>query len=149
MQSYKDCSLLDFNRILVCKNSELRNFPNHLFILFIYLFFFNFILFFFIQFNVPFKIFSAHLRRANQRLGENGRTPRKTTLHTRKQNLACLTCGRGARAHTRHNGGMIDPDHCLLVPFQMLYKLSTETILITMCAHVAFFCNQMFMVQSA
>ena len=32
------------------------------------------------------------------RWGENGRTPRKTTWHTRKQNLACLTCGQsGAR----------------------------------------------------
>ena len=33
------------------------------------------------------------------------RTPRKTTWHTRKQNLACLTCGQsGARTHTRHSG---------------------------------------------
>ena len=38
-------------------------------------------------------------------MGENGRTPRKTTWHTRKQNLACLTCGQsGARNHTRHSG---------------------------------------------
>ena len=34
--------------------------------------------FFAIQFNVPFKIISVHMRRANQ-WGENGRTPRKTT----------------------------------------------------------------------
>ena len=43
------------------------------------------------------------------RWGENGRTPRKTTWHTRKQNLAGLTCGQsGARTHTRHSGEMIE-----------------------------------------
>ena len=31
--------------------------------------------FFLIQFYVPFKIISAHMRRANQLVGENGRTP--------------------------------------------------------------------------
>ena len=40
---------------------------------------FYFILFLFIQFNVPFKIISAHMRRAKSRWGENGRNPRKTT----------------------------------------------------------------------
>ena len=39
--------------------------------------------YFLIQIFVPFKIISAHMRRAN--------TPRKTTWHTCKQNLACLT----------------------------------------------------------
>ena len=29
-------------------------------------------------------------------VGENGRTSRKTTWYTRKQNLACLTCGQCA-----------------------------------------------------
>ena len=53
-----------------------------------------------IQFYVPFKIISAR---------ENGRTPRKTTWRTRKQNLACLACGQcGARTHTRHSGEMIE-----------------------------------------
>ena len=62
---------------------------------------------FLIQFNVPFKIISAHMRRANQSVGENGRTPRKTTWHTHKQNLACLTCGqRTARTRTRHSDGV-------------------------------------------
>ena len=43
------------------------------------------------------------------RWGENGRSPRKTTWHTRKQNLAWLTCGQsGARTHTRHSGEMIE-----------------------------------------
>ena len=43
------------------------------------------------------------------RWGENGRTPRKTTWHTRKQNLACLTCGQSrARTLTRHSGEMIE-----------------------------------------
>ena len=55
-------------------------------------------------FNIPFKIISAHVRRAN-RWGENGRTPRKTTWHTCKQNLACLTSALyGAQTHTRHSG---------------------------------------------
>ena len=54
------------------------------------------------------KIISAHMRRANQ-WGENGRTPGKTTWHTRKQNLGCLTCGQcGARTHNRHSGEMIE-----------------------------------------
>ena len=52
---------------------------------------------FVIQFYVPFKIISAHMRRDNQlvgenrrtprNVGENGRTPRKTTRHTRNQNF--------------------------------------------------------------
>ena len=43
------------------------------------------------------------------RWGENGRTPEKTTWHTRKQNLAYLTCGQsGARTHSRHSGEMIE-----------------------------------------
>ena len=67
------------------------------------------IYFFFIQFYVPFKIISAHMGRTNQQVDENGRTPRKTTWHTRKQNMACLTCGQsGARTHTRHSGEMIE-----------------------------------------
>ena len=71
--------------------------------------FLSFFFFFLIQFYVPFKIISAHMRRANQKVGENGRTPRKTTWHTRKQNLACLTCGQsGARTRTRHSGEMIE-----------------------------------------
>ena len=42
---------------------------------------------FFIQFNVPFKFISAHMRQANQKV-----EPReKQSWHTRKQNLASLT----------------------------------------------------------
>ena len=51
-----------------------------------------FIFFFFIQFNVPFKIIS--LIETSQSVGRAKREyPGKTTRHTRKQNLACLTCG--------------------------------------------------------
>ena len=51
----------------------------------------------------------VHMRWANQQVGENGGTPRKTTWHTPKQNLAWLTCGQcGARTRTRHNGEMIE-----------------------------------------
>ena len=72
------------------------------------LFFFFIIFFFLIQFYVPFKSKSSHMRRANQKVGENGKTPRKTTWRTHKQNLACLTCGQcRAQTHTRHSGEMI------------------------------------------
>ena len=54
---------------------------------------------FFIQFNVPFKIIS--LLETSQTLGGAKREyPGKTTWHTRKQNLSCLTCGQcGARTY--------------------------------------------------
>ena len=66
----------------------------------------NFILIaFFIQFNVPFKIIS--LIEKSQSIGWGKREyPWKTTWHTRKQNLSCLTCGQcGARTYTRHSAG--------------------------------------------
>ena len=70
-----------------------------------FLFFFSFFL---IQFNVPFKIIS--LIETSQSIGGAKREyPGKTTGHTRKQNLACLTCGQcGARTYTRHSGEMIE-----------------------------------------
>ena len=63
---------------------------------------------FFIQFNVPFKIIS--LIETSQSVGGAKREyPGKTTWHTRKQNLACLTCGQcGARTYTRHSGEMME-----------------------------------------
>ena len=66
----------------------------------------NFILItFFIHFNVPFKIIP--LIETSQSIGGAKREyPGKTTWHTRKQNLSCLTCGQcGARTYTRHSGG--------------------------------------------
>ena len=39
---------------------------------------------------------------------KTGEPPRKNTWHTRKQNLACLTCSQsGARTHTRHSGELL------------------------------------------
>ena len=65
------------------------------------------VFFFLIQFNVPFKINS--LIETSQSIGWVKREyPGKTTWHTRKQNLACLTCGQcGAWTYTRHSGEMI------------------------------------------
>ena len=70
--------------------------------------FFFLFFFFFVQFNVPSKIIS--LIETSQSIGGAKREyPGKTTGHTRKQNLACLTCGQcGARTYTRHSGEMID-----------------------------------------
>ena len=40
---------------------------------------------FFIQFYIPFKIISAHMRRVNRQMGQKTGEPlRKTTWHTRK-----------------------------------------------------------------
>ena len=39
--------------------------------------------FFFIQFNVPFKFISAHMRRANQKVGRKRVNPEKNHTHTR------------------------------------------------------------------
>ena len=67
-----------------------------------------FLLLFFIQFNIPFKIIS--LIETSQLVGgAKSEYPGKTTWHTRKQNLACLTCGQcRARTYTRHSGEMIE-----------------------------------------
>ena len=67
-----------------------------------------FFLFFLIQFKVPFKIIS--LIETSQSVGGAKREyPGKTTWHTCKQNLACLTCGQcGAWTYTRHSGEMIE-----------------------------------------
>ena len=62
----------------------------------------------FIQFNAPFKIISAHMRWANQKVERKRENPEKNRL-AHKQNLACLTCGQyRARTHTRHSGEMIE-----------------------------------------
>ena len=45
--------------------------------------------YFFIHFNIP--LFSSYGGHPVSRRGENGRTLRKTTWHTHRQNLACLT----------------------------------------------------------
>ena len=64
--------------------------------------------FFFIQFNVPFKIISL-IEMSQSIDGTKREYSGKTTRHTRKQNLACLTCGQcGARIYTRHSGEMIE-----------------------------------------
>ena len=66
------------------------------------------IIFVFIQFTVPFKVIS--LIEVSQSIGGVKRKyPGKTTWHTSKQNLSCLTCGQcGARTYTRHSGEMIE-----------------------------------------
>ena len=58
------------------------------------------------------------------------RTPeKKNTWHTRKQNLACLTCGQiGARTHTRHSREMIK---CLRN--NALNRSATGAAMIEMC----------------
>ena len=59
-------------------------------------------------FNVPFKIISL-IETSRSIGGAKREYPGKTTWHTRKQNLSCLTCGqRGARTYTRHSGEMIE-----------------------------------------
>ena len=71
-----------------------------------FVFFFFFFLFSFTSLS---RLFQLMLDGPIDRWGENGRTMRKTTWHTRKQNLACLTCGQsGARTHTRHSGEMVE-----------------------------------------
>ena len=59
--------------------------------------------FFFNLINVL-KIISAYVRWTNQKVGRKRQNPEeKTTWHTRKQKLACLTCALcGAGIHTRH-----------------------------------------------
>ena len=66
-----------------------------------------FVVVFFIQFYVPFKIIS--LIETSQSIGgAKWEYPGKATWHTRKQNLSCLTSGQcGARTYTRHSGEMI------------------------------------------
>ena len=64
----------------------------------------GFLFCFFIQFNVLFKIISAHMRPVG-RWGQNVRTTKKTTWHTRKQNMACPPAGLGTC--TRHSIEMI------------------------------------------
>ena len=49
------------------------------------------IIFFLIQFYVPFKLFHSYRDESISRWGENRSTREKTTWHTRKQNMACLT----------------------------------------------------------
>ena len=64
--------------------------------------------FFLIQFNVPFKIISL-IEMSQSKGGAKQEYPGKTTRHTRKQNLSCLTCGqRGVRTYTRHSDEMIE-----------------------------------------
>ena len=88
------------------------------------------------EFYVTFKIISAHMRRANQQVGENGRFPRKNTWHIRKQKLACLTCcQRGARTHTRHRGQILI---CLIHPSTREAVSPEECVLMTRTANVAF-----------
>ena len=56
---------------------------------------------FLIQFYILFNIFSSY--ETGQSVGGRRREnpEKKNTWHTRKQNLACLTCGQcGARTHT-------------------------------------------------
>ena len=99
------------------------------------------VFFFFIQFTVPFKIIS--LIETSQSIGGAKREcPWKTTWHTCKQNLACLTCGQwGARTYPRHSGEMIewlralkysDPTHSATGPPQMvlailLYAINSQS----------------------
>ena len=49
-------------------------------------------IFFLIQFYVPFKIFFSSYETGQSVGGAKPEYPGKTTLHTRKQNLACPTC---------------------------------------------------------
>ena len=74
------------------------------FFLFIYLFFF--VPFFSVK--RPFQDYFSSYETGQSVNGAKKRTPRKTTWHTRKQNLACLTCAPcEARTHTRHSGEMV------------------------------------------
>ena len=67
---------------------------------------FSFIIFFF-QLASLSILFQLIWERPISRWDENGRTRRKNTWHTRKQNLACLTCCQSeSRTHTRHSGAM-------------------------------------------
>ena len=77
----------------------------------LYFIFANFVQFYY-YYSVlrPFKdYFSSYETNQSGRRGKskNGRSTRKTTWHTGKQTLACLTCGQcGAQTHTRQCGEM-------------------------------------------
>ena len=67
-----------------------------------------FFFFFFYSVKCPFQDYFTHRDEPIDRWAKR-ENPGKTTWHTRKQNLACLTCGQcGARTYTRHSGEMIE-----------------------------------------
>ena len=54
----------------------------------------------------PFQDHLTHIETSQSVGGAKRYCPRKTTWHTRKQNLACPTCDEcGAQTHTGHSGG--------------------------------------------
>ena len=69
--------------------------------------------FFWIKFNIPFQDFFTHIETSQSVGGAKRVYPRKTTRHTRKQNLACLTCGQcGALTYTSHSEkSLLYPPH--------------------------------------
>ena len=57
----------------------------------------------------PFQDYFSSYETGQSVGGRKRENPRKTTWLTRKQNLACLTCGQGgAQTHTRHSGEMME-----------------------------------------
>ena len=62
-----------------------------------------FIVVFLIQFYRPIQDYLTHIETSQLVGGAKREYPGKTTWHTRKQNLACLTCGQCG-----HSGEMIE-----------------------------------------
>ena len=59
----------------------------------------------------PFQDYFSSYETGQSAVGgaKTGEPREKPPRHTRKQNLACLTCGESAaRTHTRHGGEMIE-----------------------------------------
>ena len=70
--------------------------------------FFFFFFFFFLDYFSSYET-GQSVGGAKSRENRKKKKKKKNTWYTRKQNLACLTCGQSeARTHTRHNGEMIE-----------------------------------------
>ena len=95
---FRPCKLLVFSRT----GSNLSGGKKNLCILHIFFFFFDSVK---RSFQNYFSSYETGQSVGGAKMGE---PPQKNNWHTRKQNLACLTCAPcGARTHIRHSSEMI------------------------------------------